>query len=155
MRYPSRRVVVYSLISLVSVALGVDFALSVAGSNDSTPMDPARIEYIRNRPPHRCLDLHPGDGAVIHADGRVVIRLYRDAELVAECRPGTATSHCASAHGVLRLEWTFDRAAERGYYRWLTFRAAVLPSEGPFLDDLLAAREVGAYAEHGEIPVRQ
>jgi hypothetical protein len=153
MGHRQRRIVVYALISAVSVALGIEFARSVARTHGEMPMTPATVEYVRNLPAHRCHELHPGDGAVIHADGRVLIRLYRDDDLVAECRPGTSSSHCAADSAGLRLEWTFNRAAERGY-RWLTLGAAAAPSQGSFLADLAATQEHGAYAEHGEISVR-
>jgi hypothetical protein len=146
---------IYSLISVVSLAIGVEFALTIVRTHDATPMVSTRVEYVRNRPTHRCLDLHPGDGAVILADGRAVVRLYREDNLVAECRPSVQSAHCGHDGRWLRLEWTFDRAAEQGGYRWLTFRAVPSPSQGSFLADLTAARERGDAVEYGAIPVRQ
>jgi hypothetical protein len=150
-----RRMLIYSLISVVSLAIGVEFALTIVRTDDATPMVSTRVEYVRNLPTHRCLDLHPGDGVVIHADRRAIVRLYRDDELVAECRLGIASAHCRNDDGRLQLEWTFERAAKYGDYRWLTFRAVPSPSQGSFLADLSAARERRVAVEYGAIPFSQ
>jgi hypothetical protein len=160
MRQNRRRIILYVLSAVTAVALGAELAVIIGEAHDggtrmgSVPTVPAWAEYVRNTPSHRCLDLHPGDGAVIHAGRNRVVRLYRDDDLIAECGPGASAPHCKTDHGGLHLEWTFDRAGEYGVYRWMTFRAHAPPSQRSFLADLAAEGEHAAFAEAGEIPVR-
>jgi hypothetical protein len=160
MRQNRRPIILYALSAVTALALGAELAVIIDEAHEggtrvgSVPTVPAWAEYVRNTPSHRCLDLHPGDGAVIHAGRDRVVRLYRDHDLIAECRPCTPASHCRADHDGLHLEWTFDRAGQYGVYRWMTFRALAPPSQRSFLADLAAEGEHAAYVEAGEIPVR-
>jgi hypothetical protein len=128
------------------------------------PSKPAWLELVRNVGTHRCHDLHPGDGIVVHAAADRVVRLYYDDRpLIAECRPGQVSAHCAfGAHG-RQLRWTFSPARHpvSGYlgaarvYTWVTLPLYAPPSDGRLERDLDHYRGHGAVPyERGDVPLR-
>lgn len=75
---------------------------------NTRPLRPASLELVRNIAKHRCHDLHFGDGIVVHAAADRVVRLYYgDSLLMAECRPGQVSAHCAGDDHGRQLRWTF------------------------------------------------
>jgi hypothetical protein len=160
-----RRAPRWLVLVLVAAILG---AVGVAGWHRLTrplrsvslafamPSKPARLELVRSIRKHRCHNLHFGDGIVVHAAADRVVRLYYgDALLMAECRPGHASAHCAADDYGRQLRWTFSRRGQplakgrpwaAGVYTWVTLPPDAPPSDGR-LD-----RDLDRYLGHDVVP---